>query len=392
MFRRFDQSFSRQNWLNRNNYPNRAFGVGRGFNRSFGFGGRGFGGRGFGGRGFGGRRFGGGGFFGGFGNDCFFNGGSFRWGNFGRFGRFNRCRRFNNFFSFGLGLGFGRSWGCRRPLYNAAFYDPFFTLPFYSYGTSFGYLPVTTAYYDSSYPVYSAPGAPVNIDIDNYGYGSFSEYDVDDTNLSVVPPSTNPPQVTTSHRELAEAAFMRGEYDLARREAIQAMLVVGDDAELEMFYAFTHFATLDFVTASQALRRALGADPSMITQPLDIAAYYSNATDFENQFLRLERTIAANPYDPEFLFLAGYVQYAAGNADLAHEILKRAASRAPNDIQILSMRDAALRAANILAASQNDMDRPSASIQGTNSSTMYIGPNGQEFIPEVRPTYPVGNE
>lgn len=196
-----------------------------------------------------------------------------------------------------------------------------------------------------------------------------------------------------SHRELAEAAFYRGEYDLARREVIQAMLATPDDAELEMFYGFVHFAVDDYATAASAVRRAMSTDPSLITQPLDIASYYGVEADFEGQFYKLERTIAANPYEAELFFLAGYVQYAAGNPDLAFEILQRAESRAPNDIQILMTRDASKRASDIQAASRNEAQRMQgkSGLSG-NETTMYIGPDGDEFIPEVLPTYPVENE
>lgn len=234
----------------------------------------------------------------------------------------------------------------------------------------------------------------MNIDINNYGYNDGTDYGYsDDTSLSVVPPSSSQPQATATHRQLAETAFYRGEYDLARREVIRAMLATPDDAELEMFYGFVHFAVDDFATASSAIRRALSADPSLITGPLDIAAFYGNESDFEGQFYRLERTIAANPYDTELFFLAGYVQYAAGHANLAHEIFQRAESRAPNDLQVLMMRDASKRAAAIQSASRNDVERQQrADANGANESTLYIGPDGEEFIPEVLPTYPVGSE
>jgi tetratricopeptide (TPR) repeat protein len=302
--------------------------------------------------------------------------------------------------SFGLGFSFGRYSGYRSSYYRT-YYDPFYSYPYYSYGTSFGYVPVTTAYYGASYPVYSAPGTPVNIDVNNYGYGSDNygysspgEYGYsDESSYGVVPPSSSQPQATATHRQLAEAAFYRGEYDLARREVIQAMLATPDDAELEMFYAFVHFAVDEYATATSAIRRAISADPSLIIQPLDVASYYGNAADFEGQFYRLERTIAANPYDAELFFLAGYVQYAAGNADLAYEILQRAEARAPNDVQVLMTRDASKRAAAIQSASRNDAERQQGTnATGTNDSTLYIGPDGERSIPEVLPTYPVGSE
>ncbi len=376
MFGRLDRSNGRNNWLDRNNYPNRAFGIGRGFNRYDGYSYR----RGY-------RR------------DRFLGYDHWHLGNFRRYNRCNRFWGYSNYLSFGLGLSIGRYTGYRRSCFRT-YYDPFYTYPYYSYGASFGYVPVTTAYYGLSYPVYSSPGTPVNIDINNYGYsdGNVYGYSTDpaagaDTGVSVVPPSSSQPQAALSHRQLAEAAFYRGEYDLARREVIQAMLITPDDAELEMFYGFVHFAVDDYATAASAVRRAMNADPSLITQPLDIASYYGVEADFEGQFYKLERTIAANPYEAELFFLAGYVQYAAGHPNLAFEILQRAESRAPNDIQILMTRDASKRAADIQAASRNEAQR----MQGTsgisgNETTMYIGPDGDEFIPEVLPTYPVGNE
>ena len=249
MFGRLDQSRSRRGWLTRNNYAPRAFGVGLGFNRDYGFG-----------RGYYGRR------------------------GWGRVRSFRRC---NDFVSFGLGYSLGRFSGFRRSRLYRCNSFPYFGYNNFRYGGfgswGTGYYGLTSfapAFYGFDYPVYSAPGAPVYVDVDNYNYvdpnaygtGTTNYYNADPNALGVVPSAPSSQATTLSHRELAEAAFYRGEYDLARRELIRALLANPDDAELEMFYAYAHFATADYATGSTALRRALQSDPSLVNLPLDIAA------------------------------------------------------------------------------------------------------------------------
>ncbi|NOX58959.1 MAG: tetratricopeptide repeat protein [Planctomycetes bacterium] len=302
--------------------------------------------------------------------------------------------------------------GSRAGLRNSFFYGynnyPYYGFnsyglnSFYDYAPVASFAPLAPVYGGVGYSTYSAPSSPVYIDVNNYGsndpnaYGSGGMYSQNGGNSLSVSQNSSPSLPSLSHRDLAAAAFYRGEYDLARRELIRAMLALPDDAELLMFYAYAHFATGDYVTAAQAIRRAIDSDPSLVNQPVDVAAYYGRQLDLEDHFERLERTIAANPYDAEFLFLAGYVQYAAGYPKLAVQIFDRAVSRAPQDLLTRLMRDASYQAQNLQRSSQirgGDSYGTDAGRYGTD--TMVIpGSRSRslELTPEVLPTYPVESE
>jgi Flp pilus assembly protein TadD len=181
---------------------------------------------------------------------------------------------------------------------------------------------------------------------------------------------------TYSHRRAGLQAFFNGDYDLARREFVRALLAEPDDPELVMLYGFAHFATGDYLVATLALRRALGDDPTLIDRPVDIYRLYGKPDDLAAHVDSLDRHLAADPADQDARFLAGFVRYAAGQADEAVAVFARLATEAPDDLLSFIMRDAALRAEVLQRASER-ADTDAATPESSPTS-----PARNESVPE----------
>lgn len=153
-------------------------------------------------------------------------------------------------------------------------------------------------------------------------------------------------------RDLALQAFGQGNFDLARREFVQALLAEPDDPELVMLYGYAHFATGDWLVAALSIRRAIEADATLIDRPIDISSLYPSRSDYQAHLNRLDSYLAGNRRDIDARFLAGFVRYAAGNPDGAIPDFAECASLAPGDSTYLILRDAAMRASVSMQAAQ----------------------------------------
>ena len=342
-FARLDQERGYQDWYKRHGYPPRAFGIGYGFDDDWN-------------------------------RTC--QGDDFTRGSY-----YDRTCG-----SFGLHVRVGRRpsyyWStCRYPDWNSycrSYFVPV-SYPYYCGTTSYAY----------GYPYYWGYSRPTFSSHSTYNYyydddgNAFETVDAatpynygSTSNVWLAQPvgagaGSGPTAVPSSgqytHRRLGVSAFYDGDFGLARREFVRALLALPDDPELLMLYAYAHFATGDYLVATLAIRRALHADPTLIDSPVDIARLYHNPRDLEAHMDALDAHLAVDSTDQDARFLAGFVRYAAGQTGEAATIFARCSRETQSDLLCLIMRDASLRADSLQRASERAVSDESAPASPTTS-------------------------
>lgn len=326
-------------WYRRNNYPSPAYGVGYGFNDM-----------GVAARSTLGRR--------GIGRD--------HWD-----GRGDRDSSWRLGLSYHSGRGWDRydGWpyrlggydhhhhhGFRRWCYPTTTVVAGWNYPWYGWGawagSGWGYSYVWD-YPTYSYGLWDSPDTDIeyeDVNIINNYYGNDYADTGSATGINAVPlaPATTPSApaapAVEPHDQLGLQAFNQGDYELARREFVRAILATPDAPELTMLYGYAHFATGDYMIAAMAIRRATEADATLIESPIDVAALYGDRSDFQAQLAKLDAHVAANPADLDAKYLAGFVRYASGDPNGAGAIFAECMAANPDDSAYFIMRDAALRA------------------------------------------------
>ena len=193
---------------------------------------------------------------------------------------------------------------------------------------------------DSGYTGFLSTPVPVNTDYyDSVGYETSEE-------------STPATTVPFSSRQCAETAFFNGDYDLARRQYVRAVLAMPEDAELLMLYGYAHFATGDYMVASLSIRRALLADPTLIDTPVDIYRIYGNPADLSAHMDQLDHYLVTDETDADARFLAGFVRHASGQTSEAIVVFSQCMKESPDDFLLVIMRDAAIRARTLQEAAE----------------------------------------
>jgi hypothetical protein len=416
-YNRPNRSPGRVNWLNRNGFPRQAFGLGRpagriGVSRRGALGVRGLGFQHFGrhDRGFFGRR------------DLLGRAGSFAVGV--GVGRNIARNRFDRFVDRRIGLGWGglgwggcvnRGWGFNRycfPRRRVTFVNTWG-----GWGCSPGFVNTglwggglwapgvwTTGLWASPWIGGGDDIEYENTYVTNNYYGT-DQLDPNATTGYAVPQSgtvtplpgtgqvmgqsqapgqVTPPAGFVSHANDALRAFAAGNYALARRELVRAILAKPDDPEMIMLYGYAHFATGDYLVAALAIRRAIEADPTLIDQPIDLTALYPNQSDYWAHLSLLGAHIQADLNDVDGRFLAGFVRYAAGDATGAGTYFAECAAAAPSDLLYVIMRDAALRA----GVSQRGAQRVPDALRD-NARVMNAASDGEDVAYlEMEPVYP----
>lgn len=173
------------------------------------------------------------------------------------------------------------------------------------------------------------------------------------TSVTVLPAT---PQQAATHRQLAAQAFAGGDFPLARREYVRAMLAEPEDPELIMLYGFAHFATGDYLVAALAIRKALQADPTLVDHPIALDQLYSDDSALYGQLADLDAHLTSQPDDVDARFLAGFARYAAGDPASAQPYFLDCVTERPDDLLHMVMRDAAIRADLMQQAAQSEAD------------------------------------
>ncbi|HRX85611.1 MAG TPA: hypothetical protein P5572_11390 [Phycisphaerae bacterium] len=326
-YNRPEYDSGRIDWYRRNNYPSPAFGVGYGFN-DLGVGSRSTLGVWGIGRSYGRGR-----------HHDHDRGSSWSLG-FSYYGGRSNC------WPYGLGA-YGhrhhfKSWcypqtttyvtGWGYPWYNTYSWG-------YPYSTGYGLWDDADINYDSTYVTNNY------YDTDYYdGTTSQSGITAYPQSTTSVPAATPQAPQAQDHDRLGLQAFAQGDYDLARREFVRAILATPESPELIMLYGYAHFATGDYLIASMAIRRATEADPTLIESPIDLAGLYGNPADYQQHLAKLDAYVAANPTDLDAKYVSGFARYASGDPNGAGAIFAECMTAAPDDSTYFIMRDAALRA------------------------------------------------
>ncbi len=340
MYDRLDNAPDRLNWLSRNGYGPRAFGIPYGYRIGEG-------------RHGGGRR------------PALFHDSDISAGVRVRFGWRNCFDRLHDHGArfFPGRFGFHRRYSWCQPAYYPVVYSSFWPTSFGWCWDTWNYAGLFPDYYAYNY------GQPyVENYVTNY-YNGLSPGEATNSSVFVNPRqvvplpeegmegAANVPGAAESHYELGMQAFANGEYDLARREFVRAMLAMPNDPELMMLYGYAHFATGDYMVAALSIRQALTADPTLIDQPVDIYQMYKNPDDLKQQLAKLDEHLAKDKEDADGWFLAGFIRYASGEPEQAKQIFSQQAEEHGKDLLTMLMRDAAIRAVTL----QQAMQRESAS-------------------------------
>ena len=94
----------------------------------------------------------------------------------------------------------------------------------------------------------------------------------------------------------------------------------------------------------------------LIDQPIDLARMYSQPDALTAHIAALDAFVQANPDSPDGALLAGFVRYAAGDAQTALSIFRDRANTARDDTLMLILRDAAMRAVRMQEAAEHTLE------------------------------------
>ncbi|MEK6643256.1 MAG: hypothetical protein AABZ08_05050 [Planctomycetota bacterium] len=116
--------------------------------------------------------------------------------------------------------------------------------------------------------------------------------------------------------------FSRGRYAEARDEYTRAIVVGGDDPGVRIPFGMSEFALGRFADASRAMRQAATAQPPFDPDTIDVRQAYERLGEFDAHVRGLEQHVAAHPFDPDGLFLLGFIKACSGNATGARAVFE----------------------------------------------------------------------
>ena len=181
------------------------------------------------------------------------------------------------------------------------------------------------------------------------GDGTVEIFDSSGTSRTGQPVSVNGmvsgdplPSDRMSFARQGSEAFYMGRYDEARRLYIRAVLSDDRNGVTVLLYAFANFATGDYEVASDALRRAIALDPSLIESPVDVRSLYGSSDSFESDLDELVHYLQIRLHDRDALFLLAYLYYCTEQPEESLPIFTHMVEEDANDVLASLLRDAAL--------------------------------------------------
>ncbi|MGD2110364.1 MAG: hypothetical protein PVI86_13365 [Phycisphaerae bacterium] len=141
----------------------------------------------------------------------------------------------------------------------------------------------------------------------------------------------------------ANAAFVAGHYEEARRYYVSAMLADERDGYAKFLYALVNFATGDYEVAGLAVRRALLTTPDLVDYPPDIRGLYPDEHVLRAQLGELARYAEKHPADHNVALLSAYLELTRGEIARALTIVHRLVESDENDDVAVLLRDGILR-------------------------------------------------
>ena len=247
---------------------------------------------------------------------------------------------------------------CFSPIYWPTNYS---TVPWYGYTFASVYVQEPYVRYAYTDPVYYADNTSVLYadGISTVIYGSETAGSPVDAYSNGVAPGATPGNEAASSGAATSSgdsgwgpvvgpgvvAFQAGRYDEARRAFSRAMIEDDRNGYAAMLYAWTDFALGEFELAANSIRRGLSATPELIDFPIDVRTLYSDVLALEGQLARLRDQVLDRPEDTNARLVYAYLLYSLGEATEAARLLEPRGDALPDDVTILLLRDAAVRAA-----------------------------------------------
>jgi len=143
------------------------------------------------------------------------------------------------------------------------------------------------------------------------------------------------PEVSANYFDKARADFRSGDYKNALSNAEKAIQEFPKDAVMHEFRALCLFALKDYQQSSAAIHALLASGPGWDWTTL--SSLYSNVDTYKAQLNALADYSAANPKDTAVLFLLGYHQMTAEDADNARETVSKLRKLFPKDPVVENM-------------------------------------------------------
>jgi tetratricopeptide (TPR) repeat protein len=129
--------------------------------------------------------------------------------------------------------------------------------------------------------------------------------------------------------DAARAAFKRGDYPLAERDAEKAIGLMADDPALHEFRALTLFAQKKYQESAAAVHAVLASGPGWDEQT--VQSLYGDPKVYTGQVKSLQDYVRQNPKVAYARFLLAYHQLTAGQRDEARKELDRVVELQPDD-------------------------------------------------------------
>jgi tetratricopeptide (TPR) repeat protein len=142
-------------------------------------------------------------------------------------------------------------------------------------------------------------------------------------------PPTAEQQQALAAMDSARAAFKRGDYAAAQKQAEQAISLMPDDPALHEFRALTLFAQRKYKEAAAGIYAVLATGPGWDEQT--VRSLYGDPNAYTSQVKALQDYVQQNPKAADALFLLAYHQLTAGKRDLARQELDRVVELQPDD-------------------------------------------------------------
>ncbi len=155
--------------------------------------------------------------------------------------------------------------------------------------------------------------------------------------------TTTPPAASraTSQRHIDLAlrsgarAFQRGDFERAREDYVQALVLGCDDTRVRIGLGLAEFARGRYDEAATAFQAELIGAPNLDRSGLDLRKAYGRPEEFESHVSSLERTAVAD--EASQLFVLGYVRMYSGDRVGGAEAWRRYAAHLDADPAVASI-------------------------------------------------------
>jgi tetratricopeptide (TPR) repeat protein len=129
------------------------------------------------------------------------------------------------------------------------------------------------------------------------------------------------PQMSTEQMDQlmkkGSEAFTTHEYEKAGRLFLQAARADARNVDAELAYAIARFASGDYETSADAIRRGVKKYPDVANSRFDVRERYGNPEDFQHHLSHLEDYVLDKAGDPNGWIVLGFVRHFGGQRQQA---------------------------------------------------------------------------